>query len=377
VPLSVILQKPSGIEMSMDWCRLWHEFPHDPKWRTIARISGEPISLVQSVFIHLLIDASRNVTRGHVSVTEEDVASSLDVTDDQVKKILDAMQGRVLNGAELTGWSSRQVNKEDAGNPETGAMSATERKQKQRLNNKIRELEEKNQALIAQLNPAKDTENVTPCNDDVTPCHEVSRDVTTDKTRLDEIRDNNNSNELLSGTPDKKIVDDDNGQRKRASSTEKSPSYFEQFWQAYPARRRYGKKKCAEKWKRNKLDALVHEILGGLERWRQSADWQKDGGEYTKSPEAFLNGELWRDEPMSALEASNSKSPQLQKNSTNAENAWRSVLAKVKKFGRYGYENAELTEIEEKGLRAIGGWNGICDKADDFAKRKFIDAISS
>lgn len=104
--------------MSNSWLRLWHDMPNDPKWRTIARVSGQPVALVQAVYLHLLVDASRNVTRGHVTVTTEDLASALDVTDEQIVNVIDAMQGRVLDGDALTGWDNRQPKREDAGNPE-------------------------------------------------------------------------------------------------------------------------------------------------------------------------------------------------------------------------------------------------------------------
>ena len=70
--------------MANSWLRLWHDMPNDPKWRTISRISKQPVAMVQAVFIHLLVSASRNVTRGHVDVTEEDLASSLDVTEEEI-----------------------------------------------------------------------------------------------------------------------------------------------------------------------------------------------------------------------------------------------------------------------------------------------------
>ncbi|VVE82882.1 hypothetical protein [Pandoraea sputorum] len=116
----------------IDWLRLWHDMPNDPKWRTIARISEQPISLVVSVYVHMMVDASRNVTRGHTDVTDEDIASALDVTEVAIAAIRAAMQGRVLDGDVLSGWENRQPKREDVGNPETGAKSAAQRKREQR-----------------------------------------------------------------------------------------------------------------------------------------------------------------------------------------------------------------------------------------------------
>ncbi|WP_218972767.1 hypothetical protein [Neopusillimonas maritima] len=144
--------------MSNSWLRLWHDMPNDPKWRTIARVSGQPIALVQAMYLHLLVDASRNVTRGHVNVTTEDLASALDVTEEAVSSVLDAMKGRVLDGDRLSGWDARQPKREDAGNSETGAKSATQRKREQRAREK-----ETNQ------------------NTQKPECHAASRNVTLDK----------------------------------------------------------------------------------------------------------------------------------------------------------------------------------------------------
>ena len=63
-----------------------------------------------------------------MTVTTEDLASALDVTDEQIVNVIDAMQGRVLDGDALTGWDNRQPKREDAGNPERGAKSAAQRK---------------------------------------------------------------------------------------------------------------------------------------------------------------------------------------------------------------------------------------------------------
>lgn len=150
--------------MSNQWLRLWHDMPNDPKWRTISRISGQPIALVISLYVHLLVDASRNVTRGHVDVTTEDLASALDVTERDIESVLSAMQGRVLDGNRLSGWDGRQVKREDDGNEKTGAKSAAERKRDQRSRQRETAKQPKEQ-------PADSA------------CHDASRDVTPDKDK--------------------------------------------------------------------------------------------------------------------------------------------------------------------------------------------------
>jgi hypothetical protein len=144
--------------MSNQWLRLWHDMPNDPKWRTVARIANQPISLVLSVYLHLLVDASRNVTRGHATVTHEDLASALDVTEEVIKAILAAMQGRVLDGIRLSGWELRQPKREDSGDESTGAKSAAQRKREQR-----------ERARLQGSEPADQQ------------CHDESRSVTLDK----------------------------------------------------------------------------------------------------------------------------------------------------------------------------------------------------
>jgi hypothetical protein len=97
----------------MDWLRLWHDMPNDPKWRTIARQSKQSVALVQALYLHLLVAASTNVTRGNAEVTTEDLASALDATDEEIDSVLKAMQGRVLEGRSVTGWEKRQPKRHD------------------------------------------------------------------------------------------------------------------------------------------------------------------------------------------------------------------------------------------------------------------------
>lgn len=99
--------------MANSWLRLWHELPNDPKWRTIAHISGQPIPSVISVYIHLLVSASQNEPRGKIDANPEDLASALGIETESVMKIMEAMQDRVLDGNRIKGWSKRQPDRED------------------------------------------------------------------------------------------------------------------------------------------------------------------------------------------------------------------------------------------------------------------------
>lgn len=99
--------------MANEWFRLWHDMPNDPKWRTIARASGQSISTVQAVWLQILASASQNSERGTYDVLEEDIASALNESDEAVCAITQAMQGRVLDGKRLTGWERRQPSRED------------------------------------------------------------------------------------------------------------------------------------------------------------------------------------------------------------------------------------------------------------------------
>lgn len=120
---------------SNSWLRLWHDMPNDPKWRTIARASKQPIALVMAVYVHVLVSASTNATeRGRTqSLCVEDVASALDVEDTQVQSILDAMQNRVLDGDHVTGWEKRQPIREDGAAERSKAWREGKKAEKERI----------------------------------------------------------------------------------------------------------------------------------------------------------------------------------------------------------------------------------------------------
>ncbi|MFZ5666940.1 MAG: hypothetical protein ACOY7L_17140 [Pseudomonadota bacterium] len=100
-----------------DWVRLWHDMPTDPKWRAIARRSGQPLPCVIALFNLLMVNASANAeNRGTLfNWDSEDAAAALDMETEHVEAIIDAMQGKVLDGDRLTGWEKRQPKREDSG----------------------------------------------------------------------------------------------------------------------------------------------------------------------------------------------------------------------------------------------------------------------
>jgi hypothetical protein len=102
--------------MANSWLRLWHDMPNDPKWRTISRASKQSISSVIAVYVHILVIASNANERGRTqNICNEDIASALDLDCEQVDAIIDAMQGRVLDGDLVSGWKKRQIEREDGG----------------------------------------------------------------------------------------------------------------------------------------------------------------------------------------------------------------------------------------------------------------------
>ena len=100
-----------------DWVRLWHDMPTDPKWRTIARKSGQRVGDVIAVFNFVICNASGNATeRGKLKNFDcDDVASALDLQEADVAAIMDAMRGKVIDDDDkLTGWEKRQPKREDS-----------------------------------------------------------------------------------------------------------------------------------------------------------------------------------------------------------------------------------------------------------------------
>jgi uncharacterized phage protein (TIGR02220 family) len=113
---------------------------------------------------------SRGVTLCH----NENIETALDIEISHIEMIKKTMQGRLLDGNRLLGWQKRQPAREDE--------TATERKRRQR-------------AAQQEIEKLKN----------VTQCHEVSRNVTTDKIRGEKRREEEEDKRSLSGKPDDDI----------------------------------------------------------------------------------------------------------------------------------------------------------------------------
>ena len=115
-----------------DWVRLWHDMPTDPKWRVIARKSGQPLACVVAIFTLMMTEASAADDRGSIErMSIEDAAAALDMDDAAVAAILSAMEGRVISSGRLTGWERRQPRRED-GSAERAALWREQKKAEQK-----------------------------------------------------------------------------------------------------------------------------------------------------------------------------------------------------------------------------------------------------
>ncbi|EFB9725483.1 phage replisome organizer [Escherichia coli] len=285
--------------MANAWLRLWHDMPNDPKWRTIARVSGQPIATVMAVYIHLLVSASRNVTRGHIEVTTEDLASALDVTEEVIDSILQTMQGRVLDGDLITGWEKRQVLKEDNGNISQTAKSPAERKRAQRERERKREQNgdchgaSRNVTHMSRrVTTDKDTDKDTDQEDQNTMVHGV-KNATNQAGDVQTV----NLGQPAGTTPEADSAIQREADRVVPENTGQSvgrvdyPDVFEQVWREYPLRAGANPKKSAfSAWKARLREGVPPEaMLDGVRRYaRYLAATGKTGTEFVQRATTFF-----------------------------------------------------------------------------------------
>lgn len=158
-----------------DWLRLWHDMPTDPKWRVIARKSGKPLPCVIALYTLLLTTASAADDRGCIaSLTIEDAAAALDMDEEDVAAIRQAMEGRVIEGDRLSGWERRQPKRERENDDSSQRVKAHRERAKQAV-----------------------SDGVTPCN--ATQRQETPRE---EKSRVDIPLSNDNGRSAPSSDKD-------------------------------------------------------------------------------------------------------------------------------------------------------------------------------
>ncbi|KKL94165.1 hypothetical protein LCGC14_1867430 [marine sediment metagenome] len=102
------------------------------------------------------------------------------------------------------------------------------------------------------------------------------------------------------------------GSASASGKERETPVGFDRFWDAYP--RKVGKPSAQKAWRRVFIRALSvawdhgeiapprqqelgNKILAGLELWKATEQWQKDGGQFIPYPATFLNQRRWEDDP--------------------------------------------------------------------------------
>lgn len=233
------------------WCRLWHDMPTDPKFRTIAKASGQPLVAVIAVFTFMLVDASANATeRGRTHANDENVASALDLEIDAVAAIREAMQGRILEGERFKKWEIRQPRRED----NSAERSKAWREEKKSANADERTRTQPN----ARERPDTDTD-----------------------TEIDK--------EYTGG---------------RAATRPGEPSRFDEFWSVYPRRQGANPKEPARK----KFEAACRagedpdKIIAAARRYAADmASQQQAGTPYVAQALTWLNQRRWDDAPITVL----------------------------------------------------------------------------
>jgi DNA replication protein DnaD len=86
--------------------------------------------------------------------------------------------------------------------------------------------------------------------------------------------------------------------KKGKNEKKNTPSYsqeFERWWQEYP--KKVGKGAAWRAWKsRNGSRPDTDQLIEIVRQHRQSAQWQKEGGQFIPNPATWLNQERWEDE---------------------------------------------------------------------------------
>jgi hypothetical protein len=96
-----------------------------------------------------------------------------------------------------------------------------------------------------------------------------------------------------------------------------SETGFDVFWEHYP--RHEGKVKARESFiKALRKGVKLDELVAAIEKHKQSAQWQKDGGQYIPHPATWLNQQRWEDEVLTGVPQQQNFQAPIRKNDAQA-----------------------------------------------------------
>ena len=96
-----------------------------------------------------------------------------------------------------------------------------------------------------------------------------------------------------------KEKDKEEDKDKKKEKADALASMFARFWDAYP--RHEAKQVAMKAFEKIKPDeSLLETMLTSIRRFKESAQWQEEGGKYIPHPATWLNQRRWEDEPPKA-----------------------------------------------------------------------------
>ena len=301
----------------MNWFRVYHGMPSDPKWPIISRRSGQPIGVVVSVWVALLDHASQAEDRGDVSSFDCEAYDALyGYEDGTTQAVYEALESKnMIESGRLRSWDKRQPLREDTGS-ET-AKSSTSR---------VREYRAR-QRSETQCNAVKRSE--TQCNAvkrSETQCNAVKRqeEIREEEKRSEEIKKN-----TLPPTPSGGNREREAPERPPIDFSHSNGLYhgFKYVWNLWPiqqAEEDAWKEYCIQSHRHVLPDSYaLADIIDNLKQ--NDARWQEG---YVPLMSSWLKGQRWKDKPVAEPQPRQRarSSPQSRIDEVNAQAARMSAL---------------------------------------------------
>lgn len=148
----------------MNWLRLYHDLPHDPKLKRIAHLAGATLPHVISVWVSMLCHASKNEgdRRGTLDGWD-DTEWAFDIGMDRaiVFSIREAMFGRLVDdGGRIIAWDRRQFQSDTSRARQQAYRERKQTEQKQAHNSDVTS-PDRHVTVTSRRGDAPDTETET------------------------------------------------------------------------------------------------------------------------------------------------------------------------------------------------------------------------